>query len=338
MSFLIAVDSGGTKTETILFDETGHIWCRDVDLGCNPLDIGLETARDRLETILRRVIAQVPLNDAADEVHAASGGWSAQNSSYPILSMYGAMAGSFYYKEGEIFPPERYQVLGIARFRTDVDGRSMLSSHFYHEEECCGVVCGTGCSSWIRKAGEKQLIHCGGWGYLVDALGSGYALGRDAVRAAVRALDGRGPDTILLELVERELGTELTYGIPQLYAGGRRKIASLARLIFEGCRRGDEVSRQLMEQGAGYIAELIWVADSHMKEEYPVVMGGGIVKAFPEYLEAIREKAPSRARLILAEGAPVFGTAVEAMRNCGLEVSEKFHQNFMAEYNKMMLC
>lgn len=325
MAFLIAVDSGGTKTETILFDEKGHIWHRDVDLGCNPLDIGLEVARERLEKILLRVIAQIP----KDKSDVAQG---------PLVdALYGAMAGSFYYKEGEIFPPERYQPLGIARFRTDVDGRSMLSSHFYREEECCGVVCGTGCSSWVRKAGEKQLIHCGGWGYLVDALGSGYALGRDAVRAAVRALDGRGPDTILLELVERELGTELTYGIPQLYAGGRRKIASLARLVFEGCSRGDEVSHQLVEQGAAYIAELIWVADSHMKEEYPVVMGGGIVKAFPQYLESIRAKAPSRARLILAEAPPVFGAAVEALRECGLTCSEEFQQGFMAEYDKISM-
>ncbi len=335
MSFLIAADSGGTKTETILFDETGHIWYRDVDLGCNPLDIGLETARERLETILRRVIAQVPGSASLENVTA--GMMKPQVIDPPVEAMYGAMAGSFYYKEEEIFPPERYMHLGIARFRTDVDGRSMLSSHFYREEECCGVVCGTGCSSWVRKVGQKELIHCGGWGYLVDALGSGYALGRDAVRAAVRAEDGRGPKTVLLELVERELGTELKYGIPQLYAGGRRKIASLARLIFEGCRRGDEVSRQLMEQGAGYIAELIWVADSHMKESYPVVMGGGIVSAFPEYLEAIRAKAPSRARLILAEAPPVFGAAVEAMRECGMSCDEDFRQNFMTEYNKMSM-
>ncbi|MBP3700972.1 MAG: hypothetical protein J6I64_03700 [Lachnospiraceae bacterium] len=335
MSFLIAADSGGTKTETVLFDETGHIWYRDVDLGCNPLDIGLETARKRFEMILRRVIAQVPVSAAGKNV--AVGVVKTQSVDPPVAAMYGAMAGSFYYKEGEMFPSERYTPLGIARFRTDVDGRSMLSSHFYQEEECCGVVCGTGCSSWVRKAGQTRLIHCGGWGYLVDALGSGYALGRDAVRAAARAEDGRGPDTVLLELVERELGTRLAYGIPQLYAGGRRKIASLARLIFEGCRLGDAVSQQLMEQGAGYIAELIWVADSHMKESYPVVMGGGIVKAFPEYLEAIRHQAPSRARLILAEAPPVFGAAVEAMRECGLACNEEFRQRFFAEYNKMSM-
>lgn len=318
MSYLIAADSGGTKTETILFDERGHILYRDVDQGCNPLDIGLETARERLENILVRVMGRVPQGET-------------------VVSFYGAMAGSFYYKEGEIFPPERYKTLGIRRFRTDVDGRSMLSSHFYREEECCGVVCGTGCSSWIRKAGQRQLIHCGGWGYLVDALGSGYSLGRDAVRAAVRAEDGRGPDTVLLALVEREMGTKLAYGIPALYAGGRRKIASLARLVFEGCRMGDPVSQQLMEQGAGYIAELIWVADSHMKESYPVVMGGGIVQAFPEYLEAIRRQAPPRARLILSEAPPVFGAAVEALRESGVDCDEGFRNRFMTEYNIMRI-
>lgn len=310
MSYFIAVDSGGTKTEAVLFDETGHILYRDVDLGCNPLDHGLEIVRDRLEEILKRVIARAP---------------------GPVEGMHGAMAGSFYYKEGTLFPPVRYEKLGIGRVRTDVDGRSMLSSQFYQKEECCGVVCGTGCSSWVRRR-DGSLVHVGGWGYLIDALGSGYSLGRDAVRAAVRAEDGRGPDTVLKELLEKEMGTELAYGIPKLYEGGRRKIASLAGLLFEGCRRGDEVSLSLMEQGAGYIAELIWVADAHMTEAYPVVMGGGIVKNYPEYLEAIRRKAPERAKLILAEAPPIFGAAVETMHDSGCICGETFRKTFLTDY------
>jgi len=33
MSYYIAMDAGGTKTETILFDETGHILVRDIPEG-----------------------------------------------------------------------------------------------------------------------------------------------------------------------------------------------------------------------------------------------------------------------------------------------------------------
>ena len=41
----IAVDGGGTKTEVILFDETGHILRRCVGAGGNATDIGIPEAK-----------------------------------------------------------------------------------------------------------------------------------------------------------------------------------------------------------------------------------------------------------------------------------------------------
>ena len=40
MRYMIGIDGGGTKTERVLFDETGHILARDVRQGCNALDLG----------------------------------------------------------------------------------------------------------------------------------------------------------------------------------------------------------------------------------------------------------------------------------------------------------
>ena len=34
MSYYISLDGGGTKTEAVVFDETGHIFLRDVTHGC----------------------------------------------------------------------------------------------------------------------------------------------------------------------------------------------------------------------------------------------------------------------------------------------------------------
>ena len=95
---------------------------------------------------------------------------------------------------------------------------------------------------------------------------------------------------------------------------------------------GDEVSRQLMEEGASNIVELIWTADRYFDQPYPVVIGGGIVTAFPEYAEMIRKKAPERVTFLRAEAPPVFGSAAEAMHDCGLEVTEDFRKKFLEEY------
>ena len=42
MSFYIGLDGGGTKTEAVVFDETGHIFLRDVTRGCVAMDVGPE--------------------------------------------------------------------------------------------------------------------------------------------------------------------------------------------------------------------------------------------------------------------------------------------------------
>ena len=54
----------------------------------------------------------------------------------------------------------------------------------------CILIAGTGSIGFgVNEAGETARV--GGFGHLIDDEGSGYALGRDALSAAVRALDGR---------------------------------------------------------------------------------------------------------------------------------------------------
>lgn len=310
MEYLIALDSGGTKTNTIIFDTSGHIFRWNVAYGCNPLDIGVEPARTRLKDILREAVTQAPGE---------------------VTAIYAAVAGCGYYRESE-FPDLSAREVGVQKLFIDDDGRSVISSELSHAEQGCGLICGTGCSMWFRKKGLRKLERTGGWGYLLDTLGSGYSLGKDAIRAACLAHDDRAPQTLLSELVEAELKGDLVAGIPQIYAGGRRRIASFAYTVFQAAERGDEVARRILWENAGHIADLIWWADRRLEGEYTVILGGGIVSAFPEYMEAIRQRSPERAQLQLATAPPVYGAAVEAMDMTGRMVDETFRENFLRDY------
>ena len=46
MHNIIAIDGGGTKTLTVLFQEDGHILYLRSDPGTNPLDIGVEASQN----------------------------------------------------------------------------------------------------------------------------------------------------------------------------------------------------------------------------------------------------------------------------------------------------
>ncbi|MFR4340433.1 MAG: N-acetylglucosamine kinase [Gemmiger formicilis] len=67
------------------------------------------------------------------------------------------------------------------------------------------LIAGTGSICYARTADGHER-RSGGWGHLIDDEGSAYALGRDILRAVVRATDGRAPATALTALVADRLG------------------------------------------------------------------------------------------------------------------------------------
>ena len=57
MRCFIAIDSGGTKTDAVLFEETGHILARSLTQGCNAMDIGIGSACESLLGVLQNLVA-----------------------------------------------------------------------------------------------------------------------------------------------------------------------------------------------------------------------------------------------------------------------------------------
>ena len=62
------------------------------------------------------------------------------------------------------------------------------------------LVAGTG-SICCGRSAQGERARSGGYGHLIDDEGSGYALGRDILKAVVRAADGRGSETALTAMV-----------------------------------------------------------------------------------------------------------------------------------------
>ena len=309
MASYIALDGGGTKTLTVVFDETGHILYHSHAAGSNPLDIGLESSRQLLLRTLR---------DAA--VHASA----------PLESVYCGAAGITHYND--FFERDMCTELNSRRFVCEGDIRNMISSELYHNEDGCSLIIGTGCGLWQRRQG-KMLGHTGGWGYLIDTYGSGFWLGREAVRAVARDWDKRGPKTMLTDLLREETGGDFPSSMAGLYAGGRARFASLAHLVFTGEEAGDPVCCSLIADGADYLAELVRTAGPCFDGPFPVVVGGGIAAAYPRYVDKIAELSPPTARFLPASAPPIFGAAVEAMRMVDQSVSQEFRQRFLDEWN-----
>ncbi len=316
MNYMIGIDGGGTKTESVLFDETGHIIARDLCGGANALDLpgGIGDVQDLLYHAVQRLVAQLP-----------DGG--------ELSAVYAGLAGSVDWFPG-VLDRELAPKLPAKRVRFEGDGGNLIAAMNGHRDGC-GLIAGTGSSLYIRKDGV--LTRYGGYGYLIDTQGSGYTIGRDAFLAAFRHFDGRGDETILYDLIREQMGREPVESIPQIYQGGRAYIASFARCVFEGRKRGDPVSRRIVEHAVHCLAELVALGERELGREFTVVTGGGLFSAFPEYMESLREQISPGVRLVPMDVPPIYGAAVEALWDADVPETEAFRENFMKGYRTLTL-
>jgi len=118
------------------------------------------------------------------------------------------------------------------------------------------LISGTGSLAYGEDAAGRNA-RAGGWGYLLGDEGSGYAIGLAALRAVMRAADGRGPATALTAAVLAHWGLQQPQELvrhvyrPEL---GRTEIAALAALVDAAAGQGDAVARALTAEAGRELA------------------------------------------------------------------------------------
>lgn len=308
MKYYIAIDSGGNKTDSVLFDETGRVIARDKRRGANAFDTSPAEASARLNGAIDVLTCNLPEGEK-------------------VASIYGAVASVTYYPE---ILRRAKRIANGAVINFDEDVMAILAAGLGNEDGVC-VICGTGSSIQIHEAG-KPLYRVGGSGMMLDTGGSGFILGRAALVASQYDRDGRGQKTLMSKIVEEEMGEALVNHLPVIYAGGRAYVASFAHAVFEARDKHDPLACHVFNKGVDYFVQALEAAKAHLGKPFKAALGGGIFANYPEYVEAIKEKAPKDCELIVVEDPPVYGSALQAMWQVGDEPGEAFKENFLKTY------
>jgi N-acetylglucosamine kinase-like BadF-type ATPase len=159
------------------------------------------------------------------------------------------------------------------------------------------LVAGTGSIAYGRSA-RNQSARAGGWGYVLGDEGSGYWIGRAALRAVLREADHRGPKTQLTGLLLHYYGVGRAQDlIAQVYQGALRPaaIASLAQCVQGAFNNGDEVAIGILRNAADQLeASAVSVARrlDLVGSDFPIVLSGGIFRAVPWLDEELRRRLP----------------------------------------------
>ncbi len=185
------------------------------------------------------------------------------------------------------------------------------------------LICGTG-SNCIGFNAEGKQAKVGGLGRFTGDSGSGEDLVERAIIAAMRAYDGRGPQTMLYDRLCRALGlTDLVDIIAFFYLDDYRpvEIGAFAPLVFECAAAGDRVAQGILKSvGKELTLNTLTACRRLFKKDdvIPVVLGGSILqKSKPAvYEEMIRAGLARRypnAKVVKLKDDPVLGAVFFAL-------------------------
>jgi N-acetylglucosamine kinase-like BadF-type ATPase len=255
MSYFLAIDAGGTKTQCLLADET-RVLARATTGTLKLMRVSEQEATARLHAMLAEVAATagVSLSQITRSCFGLAGLSSPAVRAWASRALCKSVAGELLLCGDE----------EIALNAAFSGGPGIL------------VVAGTG-SNAIGRTADGSLFGAGGWGPVLGDEGSGTWIGLEAIRAALRAQDrdtpsnlncaqpGNGLDgvsTSLLREIERHWNLN---SLGELVALGNQRadpnhpapdFASLAPVIARLAEQGDTLATQVLTRAGEHLAEL----------------------------------------------------------------------------------
>jgi N-acetylglucosamine kinase-like BadF-type ATPase len=259
MSYFLAIDAGGTRTQCLLADES-LVLARATTGTVKLMRIGEDEATARLQAMLREVAAAagVSLEQIARTCFGLAGISSPAVRAWADKTFTSLVAG-------ELLPCGDEEIALDAAF---AGGPGIL------------VVAGTG-SNAIGRTDAGETFGAGGWGPVLGDEGSGTWIGLEAIRVALRAHDRERPcdsnraqpsiePTSLLDEIERHwkldsLGELVSYANQRADSGHLAPdFASLAPVVARLADAGDALAAKVLALAGVELAELVALVYSKM--------------------------------------------------------------------------
>ncbi|WP_377267118.1 N-acetylglucosamine kinase [Peterkaempfera sp. SMS 1(5)a] len=270
---VLGVDAGGTSTRAVVVSLDGEILARSRGEGANP-----RSARNPAEALagaLRDALAGVDPQRVAGGVFGLAGSGAAGR------ALAEQLAGLAWEQAGLPGRPVVVPDLAVAFAAATPlpDGALLLS--------------GTGAVAALLR--DRQVSRrCDGYGWLVGDEGSGVWIGREAVRAALAALDGREEPTALVDGVSAALRCDgdAPEGLAQrlvgaVYGAEPARLAILAPVVDAAARAGDPVARRITAEA---VAGLLRSAKAlgPLDDGTPFVLAGSLLTRPTLLAEGVR--------------------------------------------------
>lgn len=271
----LGIDAGGTRTRALLADSSGAV------LGVGESGPANVAGPDR-EAALRHMgeAAAAARGEIAPEAVRAVGVGAAGVLSLPSAAdAFGAGLRAAIGAEGPVTLLSD-AVTAFAAGTAEPDGAI--------------VIAGTGAVALAVRGHTEVVARSDGYGWLLGDAGSGFWLGREAVAAVLRHLDGLGPGGPMVRaVIEAVAPPDRTSGavVGRCMAQPPARLARFAPLVCEAAEEGDGLARELVD---GAVARLTATATAVAGPGRPVVLAGSLLTERTPVARGLRERLAER--------------------------------------------
>lgn len=282
----VGIDGGGTSTRVELRDSVHP--ARRMRFGAfNIASIGAEAFRGRVREVFSAC------GGAADMAAVCVGGAGASSSAMADILREELRLAGFH---GKLRLCTDFEIA----LRGAMDGPGAI------------LIAGTGSVAYGEDASGRG-VRVGGWGHLIDDAGSGYALGRDALSAAVMDADGRLHAPALRQAIYDALHvTDVAGVLNDVYYSGHDKsgIAAMARPLLDCAEAGDEPSLCILRRGADALRCLVEALTRRLAlPDCRLALLGGLMESDNVYRRIVEARLADCVRLIPPAHDALWGAA-----------------------------
>lgn len=314
----LSVDGGGSKVLMIAFDERGEILAKAKGSTTNTNFISEQEVEKTIDSCFSELKTALGANPAeqieVETIYVALAG--------PTKVFFSLLEKHFLFKK-------------ITRLSEGVIGQ--LSGSFSRS----GLVAlsGTGSDCFLNENGDSIDV-IGGWGSIFGDEGSGYWMGAEALRAAVKSEDGRGEKTALEWIIPDYLGYRNIRGLAKIYRSDnvRKTVASVTKcLTIAILKYDDKVAKDIVEKAADeMVLQALTLLKRH-EDNLPKIMtiaGGGwktSVLMIKRFKEKVQEVYPE-IHFVFPHFEPIIGGIIDSFIERNIQVDEQIINSLKSKY------
>lgn len=315
--YYIGIDGGGTKTVGLLCHEDGVILAKSTAGSTNLKSRSEHDVRSAVQKVIKELTSGLQANQLEGIFVSTAGGDREEDQMRWKKWINEALSG----------------FRGFIVVKNDAYG-ALASGTFAMEGTV--LIAGTGTIAYSISANETRRV--GGWGYLFGDEGSGFHIGRQALRMVASMQDGRvkRDETFIAEVLsflDLTIAPEL---ITAIYEDPypRMKIASLAQVVIQLAEQKNGSATTIVNKALDHLIDLTKEIDG---EDDKLVICGGLFQSdyFRRCFIELRKERKLVGEIYYPALSPAVGACICALISENQSITKQQKDNLLSSHQKI---